>query len=121
MTKASLYNKRWREKNFQRWKEIQRVSHVRRYARHGDEIRAHHRFQLAMISEFCRFLKEDNPCVDCGRYDKHYVMEWDHRSEVKNCSPGAARNWAKMWRELAIVDLVCVRCHSTRTWARRAA
>jgi len=66
------------------------------------------------------FIKESNPCQDCGRKFPACCMDFDHRDrKSKTKEVGylvhAGRSWQEIVRELAKCDLVCSNCHRIRT------
>lgn len=66
------------------------------------------------------FIKESNPCQDCGHKFPACCMDFDHRerkSKVKEVGylVHASRSWQEIVRELAKCDLVCANCHRIRT------
>jgi len=81
------------------------------------------------ITESCRrrrvkrFLELDQiknaPCTDCGEKYPPYVMDFDHRRDVK-CKDISrmlqSSPWAETLKELEKCDLVCANCHRLRTW-----
>jgi hypothetical protein len=69
---------------------------------------------------FLRELKEREPCVDCGEYFPHYVMDLDHARGIKlvKVSERASGGLKSFLEELAKCDIVCANCHKIRTWRR---
>lgn len=74
---------------------------------------------LGFISE----IKECSPCVDCGEFYPHYVMDWDHLPgetkwmSVSKMSTRCSRE--SILSEIAKCELVCANCHRERTHQRR--
>lgn len=70
-----------------------------------------------------RQLKESSPCMDCGIFYPHYVMDYDHRPGVEKIdSPSqvlANKGLAAFMAEIEKCDLVCANCHRARTHTRR--
>lgn len=64
--------------------------------------------------------KESHPCMDCGQFFPHYVMDFDHRDrsqKKENVSIYARRGATKaVWAEIEKCDLVCANCHRARTF-----
>lgn len=73
------------------------------------------------LEEFIHYFKEHNPCVDCGNYFPHYVMEFDHVRGIKNFPVSAmmALGWDRVIEEIEKCDLVCGNCHNIRTYTRK--
>jgi hypothetical protein len=69
-----------------------------------------------------RRLKEQNPCLDCGKHYAWYVMDYDHVKDRKSkpiselVREGAAR-W-RIFSEITKCELVCSNCHRERTFSR---
>ena len=78
--------------------------------------RKHHKNQRDRIRRVLAALKEANPCCDCGRYDPHFLMDFDHRDGRGKEDRTLARftSWRRALVELGKVDIVCVRCHRIR-------
>lgn len=75
--------------------------------------------------DWFRRLKEENPCLDCGKKFPYYVMEFDHvksrGKKIEELSKMARRQASKdeMMAEIAKCDLVCCLCHRFRTHKHR--
>lgn len=69
-------------------------------------------------------LKSVTPCVDCGKNNESYCMDYDHVPgrgvKVRNVSRMILSNYPKeeIVAEIAKCDLVCVLCHNKRTFDR---
>ena len=67
-------------------------------------------------------LKEGAPCMDCGEYYPHYVMEYDHRPDEEKYSNVSQLvkygSTGLVLREIAKCDLLCANCHRERTFSR---
>lgn len=121
MKKSSEYNRKWRERHPEQYKEISRKAHQKRYA---DPIKRQkvidrHRAVHREVQRICTELKTITPCTDCGMLDKPYLMDFDHTEGTNNRSPANTRSVPELKRELKKVDIVCVRCHRIRTYERR--
>lgn len=72
--------------------------------------------------ESIRQYKSSNPCIDCGNYFEHFIMEFDHREgEVVRFRIGKGSlgiNSPAVVSELKKCDLVCANCHKRRTHIR---
>lgn len=98
------YARKWYEANKESKKQ-QSADYVRKYAEWG------------------RSLK-DGPCTDCGTKYPWYQMEWDHLPEYEKISNVSLLLTQKRSRqlildEIAKCELVCVLCHTQRTFERR--
>lgn len=64
--------------------------------------------------------KESKPCMDCKKYYRSYVMDFDHRDPSEKVAGITvmlkAGNRKKIWAEIAKCDLVCSNCHRERTF-----
>lgn len=77
---------------------------------------------LAKRQDHVRTLKEAYPCIDCGLYYPHWIMQYDHldpstkEADIsKLVSSGSIK---RIDEEISKCDLVCANCHITRTWIR---
>lgn len=103
-------------------KEKQREAQ-RRWAKQNRKDNPNHRVYLNQIREEnklkVRALKESAPCMDCGNFYAHYVMDYDHRdpsTKVRTVSALVnAFTWAAVLLEIEKCDLVCSNCHRIRT------
>ena len=69
-------------------------------------------------------VKQETPCADCSEYYPHYVMDFDHRTDVVKVAAVSAMlnmsfTWADIESEMDKCDLVCANCHRIRTHERR--
>ena len=121
MTKGSQYNKTWRTKHPEQYKQISKNSHKKRYADpvHYKSVIDYHRDIQEKVREICINLKSISPCKDCGVIDAPYLMDFDHLEGTNNRSPQSCRSIPELKRELDKVEIVCVRCHRIRTFNRR--
>lgn len=78
----------------------------------------------SVIRKWLKEEKENNPCVDCGRYFRYYVMHFDHLPQYEKSFNIAA--FKDVTSSLEVVkaernkcDLVCGNCHAERTHLRR--
>jgi hypothetical protein len=98
--KNAEYFRKWYAAN----KEVQQQKIKDRKARIRDEVKKY---------------KESNPCMDCGIFYKHYVMDFDHRDgeQKEHNVSNVVHNGSikKVWDEIAKCDLVCSNCHRERT------
>jgi len=71
-------------------------------------------------TKLLRELKENVPCMDCGRVYPPEVMDYDHVRGEKLFSIGAGprKAWDKLMQEIAKCDLVCSNCHRIRHTVR---
>ena len=74
------------------------------------------------IRDEVRAYKESKPCMDCGKFYPHIVMDFDHREpQDKSYNISSVINGGsmkKIWSEIEKCDLVCSNCHRLRTWDR---
>lgn len=67
--------------------------------------------------------KERTPCFDCGKFFKHWQMEFDHVRGEKRFNIGALKHGSmfapRAAEELEKCDLVCALCHRDRTYYRQ--
>lgn len=70
---------------------------------------------------FVKDYKQNNPCMDCGKYYHYYAMDFDHvRGEkIKDISDMWAQKIERIKAEIEKCDLVCATCHRLRTWKRK--
>lgn len=101
--KNAAYFKKWYENN----REVQ-------YKRIQD--------RKKRIAEDVKKYKESMPCMDCGQWFPHYVMDFDHRDpsekEVNIARIAASGSLKRIWDEIAKCDLVCANCHRFRTFSK---
>lgn len=66
-------------------------------------------------------LKESTPCADCGGFFRHYCTDYDHVGDDKVYSISKMVGHARLrvLAEIAKCELVCIRCHRTRTHRRK--
>jgi hypothetical protein len=77
------------------------------------------REKIRLVRQF----KEAHPCMDCGLYFRHYVLDFDHRpGEEKLMGISLmltnAFSWVEIQAEMDKCDLVCANCHRERTYGR---
>ena len=73
---------------------------------------------------FLRWIKEGQPCHDCGVVYNPWQMHFDHTDDDKiaNVSALATKgNIDKLIEEIKKCDLVCANCHANRTHNRSSA
>lgn len=75
------------------------------------------------LVEEARLLK-DGPCTDCGKRYPWYQMEWDHLPGTEklytvSTIPRMVGSRKVLLDEIAKCELVCVLCHTQRTFERR--
>ena len=121
------YRKQWREKNKEKCQAYNKISYAKKKlvpnwtAARKENRRAELKRINTEIRTFCQTLKENTECMDCGKKDKHYLMEFDHREgthKTGNRNPAQTWGWKPTVKELKKVDIVCIRCHKIRTWNR---
>lgn len=117
-----------------------RAAWDRRYAKHGDRLRARKRAYYHSHPETAWrstrranekrdalreivWAKKSKPCADCGGSFPPYVMDYDHRDGSQKIS--AVSNLLSLRKpieeieaEIAKCDLVCANCHRLRTHKR---
>lgn len=65
---------------------------------------------------------KQKPCMDCGVYYPHYVMDFDHREPSKKLDSINrminlhSYSKKKISKEIGKCDLVCSNCHRIRTY-----
>lgn len=118
-------------------KQKQKEAQHRSYLRHREKIKRDKltpeakeaRREWAVQSyqrkaERCHEIKEENPCVDCGKEYPYYVMDFDHVRGEKVASVSALLSngfsWKVIEEEIAKCDIVCANCHRIRTHAKVA-
>lgn len=92
---------------------VNKSEHNKRRYKHNKKNREDHRSRIKSI-------KENQPCVDCGKSYPYYVMQFDHlEDKVENVAnmPGHF-GWDKIESEIAKCELVCANCHCERTYKR---
>lgn len=80
----------------------------------------YHRERYRKYKEQLAALKQ-RPCLDCGGFFPAACMEFDHVRTGKRYNLAGMYNHCPedVQRELALCEVVCVRCHRVRTAARR--
>ena len=72
--------------------------------------------------DFVASLKANNPCTDCGLQYDSCCMEYDHVNDDKVYSiskmVGDCHTIARIAKEIAKTELVCILCHRQRTYER---
>lgn len=110
------YNRLYREKHKEQFKEYMRVYHktnrIKIYARRA--------INRSRNQAYINNLKSA-PCMDCGRCFNPWVMDFDHRNPAeKEFSIAHAVEGGytleRIKREVAKCDLVCANCHRERTY-----
>jgi hypothetical protein len=83
--------------------------------------REEQRHIVQSIREFLVVFRENTPCVDCGRYYPHYVMEFDHIRGARKAGVSSLmrQGWKAVLVEIEKCDLVCGNCHNIRTHSRK--
>lgn len=68
-----------------------------------------------------RYIKESNPCVDCGGFFHFSAMDFDHTEDNKSFGVAmfGGYKWEKVQAEIDKCELVCSNCHRVRTWKRK--
>ena len=102
-THCQEYQRVWRKKN---WKHVYEYSKGYREKTYQDNI------------EYLENLKKTTPCKDCGKYDEHYLMQFDHVGTKRGRVSSFAGCRKTMLDELVNCEIVCVRCHAIRTHVR---
>lgn len=77
--------------------------------------------QVASKRDMIYKLKENNPCIDCGKFYPYYVMQFDHLdNKQKEISNMISQNYAinSILNEVSKCELVCANCHRERTQKR---
>lgn len=99
-------------------KQAQHESYLRNKAKVAEASKKARDKRRAIIKEF----KESSPCMDCGVWYPHYVMDFDHRDadeKVNSIANMLDRVSMKLiFEEIKKCDLVCSNCHRIRTWMR---
>ncbi len=106
-TKRKEYRENYRKRHPKKWRYL-----LWQFTFYG-AIMHHSKIQ------FCRYLKSITRCKDCRRYDKPYLMDFDHVRGKKTGKVASMGAWPSLLRELSKCDIVCVRCHRKRTWQRQ--
>jgi len=72
-------------------------------------------------SEFLKSVKDNQPCKDCGRRFRYWVLDFDHiGKKTKNVSKMRGSSLEALKREIGLCELVCANCHRKRTHESRA-
>lgn len=100
------YEKKWRQENPERWKEISRRAMAKRRKERREK-----------LDEW----KAGKPCKDCRGVFPVECMDFDHLEDKKfqigqsHCN----HSWETVLSEIAKCDLVCANCHRIRTKNRQ--
>lgn len=72
-------------------------------------------------AKLIKALKDNEPCSDCGRRFRYWVMDFDHVAgdKVKNVNQLRRRNVGSVRDEIEKCELVCAACHRMRTHRRK--
>ena len=110
----------------QAWcKDCRKVYDADYHRRTWEERRPRKKAAQQAFAAWCRSLKENTPCADCGAILPPEAMHWDHLpGTVKeaNVSDLARRGSRRRFlEELAKCELVCANCHAARTVHRLGA
>lgn len=90
--------------------------------KHISNVRRQRKLNAPLIKEWYYSLK-NKPCVDCGKSDHPFLMDFDHISDnkqesISNMVQTNRRSKKQILEEIQKCELVCVRCHRIRTWNR---
>lgn len=72
-------------------------------------------------TEFLRFVKQEQGCVDCGYAEHPAALQFDHVADDKEHHPAdlCGQGWGVLLKEIQKCEVVCANCHSVRTYDRR--
>lgn len=82
--------------------------------------------QRGRLSKVIFEYKENNPCLDCGKYYIHSVMDFDHidpKNKLNNISilVNSCYSIETIQKEIEKCDLLCANCHRMREYKRAIA
>lgn len=86
-------------------------------------IHVHRRSPMIGLQHEINVLKESKPCADCGRYFKHWLMEFDHldgkqkKNRISRMIGSTSAHSIK--EEIKKCQLLCIGCHRLITRHRR--
>jgi hypothetical protein len=102
--------------------EDQKAASKRHYHANKDKYLERNRRYRRDISKLIRDIKEQAPCVDCGKNYPYYVMDFDHleASTKENLVSflAATGRIGALKREIEKCEVVCANCHRLRTHKR---
>lgn len=101
-------------------KEDQRVASKRHYLKYKIKYLERNRLYRLSIREYMQYIKEANPCIDCGVKYPYYIMDFDHlvgKDNEINYLASSGRIGA-LKREIKKCEIVCANCHRMRTFRR---
>lgn len=117
--KGKGYNGRCKQCQSEFWKAWYSDPDNRR--RHIEQSRFHADIRKKQIADEINKLKSE-PCVDCHRSYKPYVMQYDHINGDKELEishmVSNGHTLANILAEIAKCELVCANCHAERTHNR---
>ena len=80
------------------------------------------RVRKEKLRDRIRKLREENPCVDCGKYYHYCQMDFDHIEnksfEISRGVSELGKSWDSLKNEISKCELVCSNCHRLRTFKR---
>jgi hypothetical protein len=91
------------------------------YEKHKHKIIKQVRNRKEELHEWVDSLKKGQLCLDCGRTDIPFLMDYDHLDNKEFSISFAWMNGyskERILEEIAKCELVCCRCHRIRTHAR---
>jgi hypothetical protein len=95
-----------------------KAAKLRHYYNNKEQYLARNKVIKAEKIAYIRKLREDNPCMDCGKKYPYYVMDFDHRdpsAKLTEVSRLVNFGWVKLKAEIEKCDIVCSNCHRERT------
>lgn len=104
-------------------KECQRAYSREQYKKTADkqkkQILLAKQKRVAVNKAYVKNIKESSPCMDCGKYYPHYIMDFDHQHSKEFIISKAVNNGTSIDRiknEISKCELVCANCHRERTF-----
>src|ERR1041384_953915 len=100
--------------------EKQKIQKHESYLRNREKVRQATILAREKRAKTIAEIKEGSPCMDCGVYYPHYVMDYYHRdpnTKYKSVATLLSRSSMEViMLEISKCDLVCSNCHRERTW-----
>jgi len=81
-------------------------------------IYASKKIRVEKAKEYVKNLKSSTPCMDCGIFYPHYVMDFDHQHSKEFLISMATHDGTsleKIKNEIEKCEIVCSNCHRIRT------
>lgn len=109
-------------KDPQKRREYQRRYQAAHYKKKSEYYKTKAKEKQSLLKTISKELREENPCIDCGQFYPHYVMDFDHLPGSEKLMDPArlykTGSISKFLQEIDKCEIVCANCHRIRTHNR---